>query len=35
MDDGSKKSNVEAYYFCTDSFTLEDIHFLGNIFYTK
>jgi hypothetical protein len=35
MDNGSKKSNVEAYYFCTDSFTLEDIHFLGNIFYTK
>ncbi len=32
MDDGSKKSNAQAYYFCTDCFSLEDVKFLGSIF---
>lgn len=32
MDDGSKKSNVQAYYLCTDCFSLEDVKFLGAIF---
>lgn len=35
MDDGSKKSNAEAYYFCTDCFSLEDVKFLGSIFKTN
>lgn len=34
MDDGSKKSNAHAYYLCTDSFTLEQIKYLGSLFKT-
>jgi hypothetical protein len=32
MDDGSKKSNAQAYYFCTDCFSLQDVKYLGSIF---
>jgi hypothetical protein len=35
MDDGSKKSNAESYYFCTDCFSTEELHFLGSNFYKK
>lgn len=31
MDDGSKKSNAQAYYFCTDCFSLQDVKYLGSI----
>jgi hypothetical protein len=33
MDEGSKKSNAKAYYFCTDSFSLKEVKQLGEIFY--
>lgn len=35
MDDGSKKSNAQAYYLCTDCFNLEQVKFLGSVFKDK
>lgn len=32
MDDGSKKTNAKAYYFCTDSFTEGDLEILRGEF---
>jgi hypothetical protein len=32
MDNGTKKSNVIAYYLCTDSFSLAEVKLLGTIF---
>ena len=35
MDDGSLKSNTSAYIFCTDSFSLEELKILKELFITK
>jgi len=35
MDDGSLKSNTSAYIFCTDSFSLDELKILKELFITK